>query len=262
MDSVFIIKIFSALLYPLGLALVFAVMSWVCRVTGRLSGSRMFALLAVMILLVSSNPMVARGLAFGLESQHPQLAVESVDRHDAIIVLGGGLRIPLPPAKYSQLTNGSDRYWYAARLFHAGKARRIMLSGGNLYQQPGFFGEAYYASKLLQQWGVPKAAIEVELASRTTSQNYRNTAELAEFGQIQSALLVTSAIHMPRAFYSFSRLSIALTPAPADLIVREQSAPAIFNILPSASALNLTTIALHEYYGLGYEWLRRLVGAS
>ena len=156
--------------------------------------------------------------AYGLESQYKQVTIESLSQHDAIIVLGGGLRIPLRPAKYLQLSNGSDRYWYAAQLFHAGKAKKILLSGGNLYPQDGVFGEAFYASQLLQQWGVPENAIGFEHLSRTTSQNYQRVSELAETEQIQSAILLTSAIHMPRAYAMFSKLPIALTPASADVL--------------------------------------------
>jgi len=256
MDSVFIIKIISALLYPLGLALVFAILSLLMHLKRQLIGSRIVASIAVMVLLVSSNPMIARQLVSGLEHQYPQLQIESIRHHDAIIVLGGGLRLPTSPAKYVQLGNGSDRYWYAAQLFHAARAKKIMLSGGNLYSHSGLFGEAYYASQLLQRWGVPKEAIEVESTSRTTAENFKNISELATSGSIKSALLVTSAIHMPRAYALFSRLPMTITPASADVIVRHQQTPFIFKILPSASALNLSTIALHEYYGIVFEWLK------
>lgn len=257
MDSVFIIKVISAVLYPLGLVSLFAVTSLICRIRHRAAGAKSFALAAVMILFLSSNPIVARNLVSSLENQYPQSELDLIAPHDAIIVLGGGLRVPLPPAKHAQLAHGSDRYWYAARLFHAGKSRKIILSGGNVYQQTGVQGEAYYAAKLLQQWGVPEAAIELDSTSRTTTENHKNTLALIVSNDIQSALLVTSAIHMPRAFSLFRQSPIQITPAPADFLIRQQSTPIIFNYLPSASALMMATAAIHEYYGTWYQYLTR-----
>lgn len=257
MDSVFIIKIVSALLYPLGLVFVSALLSLIYRFRRRALGARVWAVIAVTILLVSSNPMVANKLVSSLERQYPQLKMESIAVHDAIIVLGGGLRIPLPPAEHVQLGRGSDRYWYAAQLFHAGKGAKLILSGGNIYSQAGLQGEAYYAAQLLQQWGVPKEVINVDSNSRTTAENQSNTLKLIESNNVQSALLVTSAIHMPRAYNIFKRLPISITPASADVLIRQQNAPVIFRYLPSASALQLTTAAMHEYYG---EWYQRLKG--
>jgi uncharacterized SAM-binding protein YcdF (DUF218 family) len=264
MSTVFLIKIVSALIYPLGLAFVCALLSSMFYLKRRRLGANFLAGVSVIILVLSSNPLVARNLVYSLERQHPQQALESIRPHDAIIVLGGGLRIPSPPARHVQLGLGSDRYWYAARLYKSGKAKKIILSGGNLYPQNGLHSEAFYAAELLQQWGVPKAAIVLELGSRTTLENRENTAKILKsegfqptrYNDRQRVLLVTSAIHMPRAFYLFKKIPVLVTPASADVMIRQQSAPTIFSLIPSASALNLTTVALHEYYGLWYELLK------
>lgn len=258
MDSVVIIKIISALLYPLGLASLCVCLALILRIRSRVLAARYCSIIALLIVFLASNPMLASKLVYSLERAHPQLAVESIAKHDAIIVLGGGLRVPSMPAKYAQLAHGSDRYWYAARLYRAAKADKILISGGNVYKQPGVKPEAYYISELLQQWGVPKDAIELEVESRTTAENQRNTVDLIGENRIQSAILVTSAIHMPRAYSFYRKLPIVITPASADVLIRQQSSPAIFMFIPSASALRLTTVALHEYYGMGFAAFRSL----
>jgi len=201
--------------------------------------------------------MFASWLTSKLENQYPQRELSEIARHDAIIVLGGGVRIPSAPAMHTQLGAGSDRYWYAARLYHSGKAQKIILTGGNLYAQPGLQSEAFYASQLMQEWGVPRGAILTETASRTTQQNLDNIAELLVTENIQSALLVTSAMHMPRAYALFNRLPLPVTPASADVLVRATSAPRIFNWIPSATAMYLSTLALHEYYGKWFNHVRK-----
>jgi uncharacterized SAM-binding protein YcdF (DUF218 family) len=256
MDSIIVIKVISALLYPLGFASLCVCLALVYRIRGRIFAAKLLSASALLVVLLSSNSILASKLVYSLERLHPQLALESIGKHDAIIVLGGGLRIPTAPAKHVQLARGSDRYWYAARLFRAGKAEKIIISGGNVYQQPGLQAEAYYASLLLQQWGIPEDAIEMDLGSRTTTENKNNTADLINQSSIKSAVLVTSAIHMPRAYSLFRKLPIKITPASADVLIRQQNSPAILGFIPSAWALQLTTVAMHEYYGMLFDGLK------
>jgi len=258
-DNVSLIKVVSALLYPAGLLSILFVLSWVFKAFSWRILSRLCAVSFIAVFLLASNPMLANRLVASLERQYPQQALVDISTRDAIIVLGGGLRIPTAPAQHTQIGNGSDRYWYAARLFGAGKAKQIILSGGNVYQQRGVNGEAHYASELLQEWGVPPSAIVIESQSRTTQQNLEGVADLIKDENIKSALLVTSAIHMPRAYELFQRLPIQLVPASADILVREVSFPPIFNWIPSANALQLTTVALHEYYGRWFNRVREFI---
>jgi len=252
MDQIVIIKFISALAYPIGLAFTLAFLGLFFGWLG-LRWLRFCCWFVCLVgLLAFSNPMIATSLLQNLEQQYPQKELEDVTVHDAIIVLGGGLRIPLPPAQHTQIGSGSDRYWYAARLYRAGKAKQIVLAGGNVYAQPGFQGEAYYASILLQEWGVPKSAIVVEQSSRTTQQNLSNITAFTSEEGISSALLVTSAYHMPRAYGLFKKLPFSVTPASADIYIREHYSPAVFAWIPSSGALSVSTMALHEYYGMWF----------
>lgn len=256
-DTVSLIKVISALLYPVGLLLVLFVLRWVFKAFSWPWLSRFCALGVLAVFLLASNPMVATWLVAGLEDRYPQQALTDITPEDAIIVLGGGLRIPSEPARHTQIGHGSDRYWYATRLFRAGKGKKIVLAGGNVYAQKGLQGEAHYASELLQEWGVPREAIIIETASRTTQQNLEQVTALLERENISSALLVTSAVHMRRAYDLFRELPISITPASADVLVREQTAPEVFLWIPSAGALQLSTIALHEHYGYWFTQISR-----
>ena len=256
MDEILLIKILSALSYPLGLVFLLALFAWI------LPRSKMASLLKVVsfsVLIITSNPMAARWLVQSLEKQYPQRAFSEINTHDAILVLGGGLRLPITPALNTQIGAGSDRYWHAARLYRAGKANTIIVSGGNVFAQPGYQGEAYYAARLLQSWGVPKAAIIAESSSRNTAQNISASTEFLKTNAIASVLLVTSAYHMPRALSAFNQLPIRVTPASADILIRDIFSPPIMDWIPSASALGLTTLAVHEYYGVWFADLKALI---
>jgi len=259
MDSVIVIKIITALLYPINLIVLALLVSWFFGWLNKKSISRKSMLFAIVVFLLSSNSYVALWLAEQLEKQYPQQAIWDVPTQDAIIVLGGALRIPTKPAKHIQLGDASDRYWYAAQLYRAGKAKKIVISGGNLIPQDGLEGEAFYARELLLKWGVPSTAILAEDRSRTTHENKNAIGSLLKSQELNSALLVTSAVHMPRAYQIFKSLPINIVPAPADVVVRQTKKIDGIFWLPSAKAMALTTRAVHEYYGIVYNKVKVLI---
>ena len=255
MDSVVLIKVVSAALYPLGLVTVFAAVALYSRAKGRKARAKLYTCISILILLISSNPLFARYLVGELESRYPQKSIDEIEAHQAIIVLGGGLRVPSEPGQALQLGSAADRYWHAAQLYFAEKAPLIIITGGNVYSRPGVQGEAFYVAELLGKWGVPASAIITEADSRTTAENAENVQKILEQKGIDHALLVTSAMHMPRAYSLFDALPSSITPAVADVQIQPQVAPPVFSYLPSAGALKMTTLAMHEYYG---QWFNQI----
>jgi uncharacterized SAM-binding protein YcdF (DUF218 family) len=77
---------------------------------------------------------------------------------------------------------------------------------------------------------------------------------------IKRVLLVTSAMHMPRAHGAFRRLGVDAVPATTDIRVVEVpdkfAQPWFMRFLPSAAALSDSTGAIHEYLGYVYYRLR------
>ena len=263
-DLILVKKAVTLLVYPLGLFFLGLFAAFYFRKRGwqRLSSTSKWA--AFLFLLLASNPLFSIWLAGKLERIHPQAPISSLQKHDAIVVLGGGLAIPQAPALTTQLVSGSDRYWHAAQIFKAGKADYLLIAGGNVfdsYDDQGDIlpGEAYYAAQLLMQWGVSKSAIRFDDLSRTTAQNRDNISSLLLDVNAKSVILVTSALHMPRAKLEFKELGLQITPMSADVLIRETDRPLILSLLPSASALALTTKAMHEYYGLVAIWLSSIV---
>jgi len=259
MDSVILIKIISALVYPVGLFVLAIFFAWVFDWLQKRALSRFCLSFAVTIFVFTSSPVFASWLITKLENQHPQPLIWDIAEHDAIIVLGGGLRRPTLPAKHAQLAGSGDRYWYAVQLYRAGKAKKIIISAGNIIDQQGLESEAYYARELLMQWGVPRAHIIIDEHSRTTAENKQMASQVIVKHQMKSALLVTSAMHMPRAFKLFKSLPIPITPVSTDILVRDSENIDGLRWIPSAAAMQLTTLALHEYYGMFYDDLKALI---
>ena len=108
--------------------------------------------------------------------------------------------------------------------------------------------EAELIKDLLVEWDVPAAAIELASGSRNT---YENAAEIQDIWQrngFKSALLVTSAAHMPRAMATFRRLGLPVIASTAD--VRVVEGEDLFALLPDSGALIATTNAIKEWIGL------------
>ncbi len=74
---------------------------------------------------------------------------------------------------------------------------------------------------------------------------------LAEHG-LHRVLLVTSAMHMPRALATFTSAGIEAEPAATDYTVTYRDHRSVIDFLPDAKALARTTDAIKEYVGYAY----------
>ena len=147
------------------------------------------------------------------------------------------------------LKSGADRVWYAARLFHAGKAPLVILSGGGDLERQAF-SEARAMAVFLQDLGVPAQAIAMEETSRNTRQNADFSTALLKARGIEHILLVTSALHMPRALALFKAQGLEVTPAPTDFEAGQEPPHGLLAWLPDAGALNGSALATKELVGL------------
>ena len=240
------------LLSPLGTAFCLIGLALLLAWCQRLRSSKVLGALALVWLLLWSMPVMSHWLASQIEDQFPQVPIASVPHAQAIVVLGGTVT---PPSGTSTEINlgRAGRVWYAARLFHAGKAPLVLLSGGGDLERQAF-SEARAMAVFLQDLGVPAQAIMLEKASRNTRQNAVFSAALLKARGIQHILLVTSALHMPRALALFTAQGLQVTPAPTDFEAGHESLSGLLTWLPDASALVGSALAMKELVGL---WVGR-----
>ncbi|HSI53369.1 MAG TPA: YdcF family protein [Ramlibacter sp.] len=247
-------KIAGYLISPLTVALGLGLLAWLLFAMRRRRACLVFAMLGFATLWIASLPVVADALSSPLDERYPAVTVEATPSADAILVLGGALIAPSPPRRpMFSLGPAAGRVWHTAALFRAGKARMVVISGGN---QPGYEGdpsEADAIAQMLVVLGVPEAAILREGRSRNTRENAMYVRPLLQSQGAGTVLLVTSAQHMPRALKTFEKVwgesGTKLVPIPTDIPVRpvEQS----LNLwLPSQDALGGVTKALKEYAGI------------
>jgi len=247
--EIFLSKLIPLFVYPVGVLTCLLVAAAAILVIGRARLARVLVFGAVVLLFAAGNNWTAYSLVRSLENDYPARPMEDIPQADAIVVLGGGLGLPHPPRRYPHLGSGSDRLLHALRLYRAGKARSILLAGGNVFPQSGLKGESHYARRLLALWGVPDSAMVTETQSRNTIQNAEYSRAILDEHGWDEVLLVTSATHMGRAVMAFRRSGIRVTPAPTDFLAVDANAPEALNWIPNADALMGTSHAIHEYIG-------------
>ena len=202
---------------------------------------------AVLTLLICSSPLSTM-LYEKHERLHLPVKVSDSESADAIVVLGGDVGLPLPPRYHSEV-NG-NRTLHAMRLYKAGKAPMIVLTGGNVFLQKEMRSEAYYSAKLLIAWGVPSDVIFLEGDSRNTYENAKKTQKLLEPRQIDKILLVTSAFHMERALRTFRTAGVACIPSPSSYSMVEYSKPLLLDWIPSMGNFGKMRAVIHEKLGI------------
>jgi uncharacterized SAM-binding protein YcdF (DUF218 family) len=82
-----------------------------------------------------------------------------------------------------------------------------------------------------------------------------NTQQEAEeyvknFGTKKNLILVTSAIHMPRAILLFRKAGINPVASPTNFILKYGSHKSLLEWLPNAGHIGMMEAALHEYVGI------------
>ena len=247
MDWIFFSKLLPQLIYPFS-AILYLLLVAVVVLQFRLHklASRILWV-ALGIILVCGSPL-ATELYLRHEQQYLPVTMGLIPEADAIVLLGGTIRLPIEPRVNSEI--GGNRSLHAFRLYKANKAGLIIVSGGNVFPQKGIKSEASYTAEVLQEWGVPEEDILVEGGSRNTYDNAIATKKLMESRQIDKILLVTSGFHMPRALATFRTVGIDAIPAPSSYSIVDYSRPPILNWIPSLGNLGKMQAVIRENLGI------------
>jgi len=182
------------------------------------------------------------------ELRHTPVPISSSPTADVIVLLGGDVGLPVPPRTESQLHG--NRSLHAFRLFEAGKAPLILVTGGNVFPQEGLSVEATYSKAILASWGVPDDAILTESKSRNTRQNALYSHQILSAQGIDRILLVTSAFHMPRAAAVFRHAGFEVMPSPSSVSVTDYRRPKLLDWWPSLGNLGKAQALMRERLGI------------
>lgn len=241
--------------YPLPLALLAILLgAFLLWKQWRIVGAALIGM-AVLGLYLLSTPAISDELAGSLERQYGPVPADELPRTDAIVVLGGGVLPPARPREGADLGHAADRVWHGAALYRAGRAPLVITTGARPYVDRGE-SAADATRDLLQRLGVPESALLVRGDSTSTREDALTVREAMEQRQLEDVLLVTSALHMPRAVATFRAAGIRVWPAPTDHEVVRPARRAVWTWLPYHQAFVRANRAWHEYAGMLYYRLR------
>ena len=250
-------KIVGAFLNPLSISLLLSILALACWRWRRIAFCSL--LLSVLWLWFWSTGLVTYWTGNMLEGPWLQQdgmvpKAETLPNADLIIVLSGGMGAATNVSPYAEMYAAADRVWHGARLFKAGKAPKIVLTGLNSRDS---------SVPLLKDFGVPEESILVDNDSLNTEQNAKFTLDLLKQAGIEKpkVLLVTSAYHMRRSLLMFQKYApgLEVIPAPSDFQATVTMAydVGIDWFLPSYTALDQNGIQFKEFIGYwGYRLLR------
>jgi uncharacterized SAM-binding protein YcdF (DUF218 family) len=248
-------KLLAPLLDPLTLAILLSVCALLAWKRRRLAIRLL--IVSVALLLLFTSTVVVDALVRSLENQYPDTGLD-VPAAQAIVVLSGMFHTPSDLHHFTGLTDPSDRLLVAFRLYRSGKAPLLFCTGGNnpISIQTGRTPEATRMARLLEEWNIPSTAIQIEGESINTRENAIRSYQILSPRGIRRILLVTSAMHMPRAAGAFRKAGFEVIAVPADFRSGWSESYPLEKWLPSADNLRNSDAALHEWLGIAIYRLR------
>ena len=209
---------------------------------------------SVAVLWVFSCAVTTRMIGRPLERDYDRAGVVHGDVNwapegDAIVVLGGGMMCH-EKCGGSEMASAADRVWTGAKLYKAGKAKKIICTGSEIERA---------TLPLLLDFGVPREAVFWYDDARNTEEESRLIAKtLGSDAEKPKILLVTSAWHMNRAKFLFEKAGLDVVPCPGDFemsYVGERPF-SIKDLIPDAMALVQNSAAVREWVGI---WAYRML---
>ena len=210
----------------------------------RKAAGKFAAALITLLLYFASLMPTAQLLTHGLESRYTQ---QSAVKADVIAVLGGGAvsGVPDVDGEGALAAAGMNRLATGMRLQRM-LGVPLIVSGGQVFKDSG--GEAEIAKRVLISMGVKENMVYTDTKALNTSQNAQNIIAACRENGWKRIIVVTSALHMPRAAVKDSDMEV--TAYPCDYLSSGKIVISPFSFVPQAYALDLTAMALKEYLAL------------
>ena len=246
---------------PIGIAILGGLVALLCARFKRQCMAKWLGWMTVVWLWLWMTPIMTWVVGVPLEREFlvggKVPMVETFPGADAIVLLGGSMGVETNLSQYAEMWTSADRVWQAARLYKAGKARRIIATGN--YAQDSTL-------ELLIDFGVAKDDVSFMDALNTEEEakgirELFSRVERVERVEGERVLLVTSAWHMKRARLMFEKYApeIEVVCAPADFenTFMAEKTTLFKMLLPDPNVFMLNSVAFHEWVGIvGYRVFR------
>lgn len=242
-------KFISFFFEPLGIVITLFILGlyYLYKQKHKRAGRFLFG--SVLSLILFSYPPVANYLIAPLENQYQKY--QYIQDVKYIHVLGNGHTTDQTQPLSSQVTNDGTKRVLEGIILHNNMPETTIIFTG--YKGRTDTPNAVMNSKL-------SYALGVEENATLLNPKPEDTREEAEFTKTvvgeEPFILVTSASHMPRAMMLFR--SLGMNPIAAPTAFYKDSEVSWMR-LPSAHALFVSTLAMHEYLGIVYAQIKEIL---
>ena len=243
---IYLHKILPLIFSPLFLIIILII-------TGYILKKRKISLIAIVILIICSLPIVSNKLIYFLEINNKHLKPSEINNADAIVVLSGMVRVVENNNKILyEFSEAVDRIFAGIDLLKNNKAPVIILTRGTLPWSKGM-PEGEYLKKIAIKYGVPEKNIILTDRVQNTNQEAKSIKKILNKNNSE-IILVTSAFHMKRAKKIFKSNNIKVIPYPVDF--RASKKFKLLDLIPSAGSFNNTSYFVREMIGRIYYELK------
>jgi uncharacterized SAM-binding protein YcdF (DUF218 family) len=209
-----------------------------------------FSKLFLILFLIFGYSPLSNFLLSKIED-HIQTSKYPVQQLTGVIVLGGSFNSGLESKERNEvsLNSSAERLTKALEIYKKNPRLIILFSGFSGELKPQGWSESDMAKKFFLDQGVKLDNLIFENQSRNTFENIKYSKDIiANYKGTWG--LITSASHMPRAFFTFKKQSLILEPINVDY--KTGTSRMFWINFDISSGLSNWSIILHELIGISY----------
>lgn len=232
----------------LSVLMLFLIIAFIAKRYQKPKLATVFFSLSAFIFLITSTAYLPRYLAVNLEKQYPAFSESFIaDKSETVFihVLGSGYSLDEKlPANLKLGPAAQGRLNEAIRIHHLYPNSVIVGSGNSIL---GLQTQAEVTQQAAMLLGVDSSKTAALTTPATTKEEARDLKK--KYGEKIKLVIVTNAIHMPRAMKLFAEQGFNPIAAPVNFKVPDGAKTVKLKWWPSITNMGLTDQVLHEYLG-------------
>lgn len=214
---------------------------------GLIRNKKKLIYIAIGVLYIISTPIFSNNLFKLVEGNEYRKPISAIDSADAIVVLSGMLEInEVEDSSYIEWGD-PDRFFAGLDLFKAGKANKLVFTGGKMPWDKVQKTEGEVLKEYAMKSGVPQQNIWITKGVENTADEAKAAKVL--IGSQKKIILVTSAFHMYRAKKLFEKQGFKVITYKVDFKTNRNKKITILNFLPNTGNLKDTETGIRELIG-------------
>ena len=214
---------------------------------GLIKNKKKLIYIAIGVLYILSTPIFSNNFFKLVEGSEYRKPISAIDSADAIVVLSGMLEInELGDSTYIEWGD-PDRFFGGIALFKAGKAQKLVFTGGKMPWDKVKKTEG----DVLKEYAITNGILSEKIF---VTKDVENTADEAEavrelISPRKKIILVTSAYHMYRAKSLFEKQGFIVIQYKVDYKRGANDITNLIDFLPTAKSIEITEKGFREVLG-------------